>query len=330
LYLARLGSDFERAGEDRLVAQPAGPFALAPAPSGGVLAVVEADRRSGGQVVLLARVTSNGEARNVPREMVRTEGVDGVAVAWTGTGYAVAWGARGGPSPGSYVIFTDARGVPRGPARRLLDATGPRLVSLPNADAVVLSATGGSGDPTFVALALDGTTTASTRVPASVRTLSASPSGASASSLVARPDPEGGTSFGLFRWSIDAPPSEIDVALHMSAGASVLALVPDRAGLLATIEEPQLGRELVVRVALDGSATLLAARPGSLGAAVANADGAITVVGHEPPPLGAGRLALVQLACPRASPASSNVPTVTEGNAPDAAVARTQPLPHAP
>jgi hypothetical protein len=57
-----------------------------------------------------------------------------------------------------------------------------------------------------------------------------------------------------------------------------------------------------VRFAIDGTATLLAVRPGSRGTLVRGDDTSVVIVGHEPPPAGAGRLAIIELQCASGMP----------------------------
>src|SRR2546425_193030 len=82
--------------------------------TGGVVVYVE-----GGRDVVLARVSSAGEAQNVPRVLARADvPVDAVSVAATGTGYLIAWSTR--DDHGVYAVTTDALGVPRLPPRRVV------------------------------------------------------------------------------------------------------------------------------------------------------------------------------------------------------------------
>jgi hypothetical protein len=301
LFLARLGPAFERLAEDRELAAPAGPFAMVTSAGGATVVMVERSTR-GGEAVLLARLSPTGEARNVPREVGAAEAIDGVSLAWTGTGYVVAWGARGA-NAGTFVVTTDARGVPRGPARRVLDATMPRVAWLPAAEVAVVAATGATGDPTVAALDEAGAVTDSSRWPAHARALVAAPTGASVMGLGATPDSASGM-LSLVRWGLAASAVEGSAGLRVAPGAAVVGAVPDRAGMVVAVDEPA-GREWIARVATDGTVSVLAVRPGSLGAIVPGSDAGFTVIGHEPPPAGQGRLAVVSVVCPRPVPVVS-------------------------
>jgi hypothetical protein len=318
VHLARLGSGFERLGPDREIAGPAGPFALVGNPGGAALALVERDAH-GGNVVLLARVSATGEARNVPRALGHAEEVDGVSLVWTGAGYVVAWGVAG-TTGGTFVVLTDARGVPRGPARRVLAASAPRVVWLAASQSAVVVATAGAAEPSVAVLDEEGAVTFSARWPVSGRAVVHSPSGASVAALATPGDPASGA-LVLARWSLTGSAAETTVPLRAAPGATVVAAVPDRAGLVAAIDEPA-GRELIVRVAMDGATTLLSVRPGSLGAIVPGNDAGFTVIGHEPPPSGEGRLAVLSLSCPRSLPV---IPAPT-GNATPTASPAVAPL----
>lgn len=303
LYLSRLGPTLERLRDDRELARPAGPFAMVNSTGGAAVAMVEHTRR--GEAVLLARLSPDGEARNVPRELGHGEQIDNVALAWTGTGYVIAWGSRGS-HPGTYVVSTDVRGVPRGPVRRVLDATAPRVAWLPSAQVAVLTVTGNEGIPVLALLDEEGVVTGTSRWPAGARVMVPALNGSGALGLTMPSDPLGGF-VGLVRWSLVGGVSEGPVALRVTGGAVVSTVVPDRSGLVAAIDEPN-GRESIVRIGFDGSVTVLAVRAGALGTVVPVPETGFLVVSHESLPGGSRQLSLVQMVCPRA-------PVVTLGSA---------------
>lgn len=305
LWVAGFDTSWNLRGEEREFAQPATLFAATPAPGGAAVALVE--HGSHGDALLLARLSATGEARNVPREITRTDSVDGIAIAWTGSGFVVAWGIGGSSGPATYALLTDARGVPRTSPHRVATASAPRLAHVPGADVTVLAATGG-GNAVVASLDATGAVLGSSRWPATARGLVASPSGI----VYALALPGEGQSAllpSLVRWIPGATTVETPVPLRVAPGSSVVALESDRNGMVAAIDEPS-GREIIARIGFDGSAALLAVRPGTLGALLLPGDAMPIVVGHEPPPAGRGRFARIELACPRSMPPAVPSPSI--------------------
>jgi hypothetical protein len=288
----------ERATDDRELARPAGVFAATAAPGGAAIVMVERQRH-GEDALLLARVATDGEARNVPRELVRANGIDGVSIAWTGTGYVIAWSVAG-EARGTFVVEADPRGVPVGSSHRALDASGPRLATLAGSSDVVLVSTAGA-DPAGTVLDGEGNATDGTSWPATARRIAAGPTGYGVFSVALPIGPDGAIAPVAVRWSPGSPPTQSDAPIRLAAGTTVVDVVGDRGGILATFDEPS-GRELIARIAPDGAAGILATRMGSLGVIEPASDGTIWVLGHEPAPPGQAHLAMVQVVCPRAAP----------------------------
>jgi hypothetical protein len=270
--------------------------------------------------VLLARINASGEARNVPRELGRGDAVDGIAVAWTGSDHVVAWSEATPAGPGTYVVVTDARGVPRGPARRVLDGTGPRLAYLPSSGITVLAAQQPNGQGVVASIDPFGAVVESADWPAGARTLVAGTGGSSAYGVTLTQDTTGATVPLVTRWTPGATPVQTLLAYRVASGSTVASLIADRFGLVAAIDEPA-GRELLVRIAPDGSTTLLGVRPGSRGTLVLSGDGAILSVGHEPARPALARLAWVQLSCPRPPATAAPGAPVASGSQGDAGAA---------
>lgn len=290
LWLIRVDDSLARADEDRLVGGPVTSFALAAAPGGAVLAMAERVARDGRDAhddVLLARLDTVGNARNVPRSLGRVLRCDGVTARPSATGFVVAWGSLDGPT--TTTVTTDARGVPNARARVVVDASMPRMVALTGETRFAVSVSGPSGSSllhldesgaSVEAFALGGTPVALVALPNAVLTFST----VSESLAFARWWP----SSALVETNL-ALPRSITAATHVSASsadrASAVLLVDDRAG-----------REHLVRVSIDGTTSLLASFAGARGAVTHALDGAsLLTVTHGT----AGGLDLARWSCPR-------------------------------
>lgn len=310
LWLSRLDTEFTRRTDDRELARPAGAFAMAPAPSGAVVAMIEEVPRQGMQALLLARVNAQGEARNVPREIVRAGRIESVDAAWTGNGYVVAWSLGAASGGGSYVITTDVRGVPRTPARRVADATGVRIAHLEGADATAVIAGGPGGAATAAVLDAAGSIARVGEWPARARAIAGSPGGEFGWSIAMPAETDGTGTISVLRWPTTDGVGTTIADFRPAPSGTLVSLAGDRAGMVAAFDDAS-GRETIVRVSMDGSSTILASRPGSRGSLVPTDDGNVVLVGHEPPPAGVGRLAIVELLCPRVAPAATTPTTPT-------------------
>ncbi len=323
LFLSRLDAGFERRADDRELAHPTGSFAMITALHGAVIVFAERSA-TGDDVVLLARVTATGEARNVPRELGRGRGVDQVTVAPTPTGYAVAWSTPAARDGRTHLVLTDVRGVPLGTERSVAASSTPRLVYLPATQTVVLAATGGPADPFIATVESEGALGTSSSWSSTGRAVAVSASGNAAIALASLTDPSGAVSLGITRFTPESGVSASSIALHLAAAASPVALLGDRTGTIVLVDEG-MRRESLYRITSDGIPTLLAIRAGHRGTVVASADGYV-VAGLQPVETPLSGIDLVTLACPRPPPpapppasaatAITNPPSSAPGSSP--------------
>lgn len=301
LWLLRVDDNFARAGEDRVAAGPVTAFSLVSAPGGAVLAMAERVARDGRDAhddVLIARLDAAGNARNVPRSLARVARCDGVAVRPSATGFVVAWGSLDGPT--TTTVTTDARGVPNARARGVVDASSPRMVSLTGDTRFALSVSGPSGSSilhldetgaSVEAIAQNATPVAIVALPSVVLSFASS-----------------GENVALTRWWPAATPAEFGVLLPRSiTSPRVISSAADRNAAILVVDD-RAEREHLVRVATDGSSTLLASFAGSNGASALALDASTLFAATHAPN---GAIELQRWSCPR-SPAPSlatNTPT---------------------
>lgn len=289
VWIARLDDSLVRVDEDRQVSGPVAAFAMVPAPGGAVLVLAERDRHDvASSDVLLARVDTRGDARNVPRQLGRVSGCDGVAVTPSIHGFVVAWGSREGPTTST--VTTDLRGVATARSRVVVDASMPVLTALTGQTRFAMIARGAAGS---TLLHLDESAAAIEAWPLQGRgrTLVALPSQVLAWSS------SGDDGTLATRWWPGAAPIELSNASLRAITPSMLAVtsVADRYGVLAMIQD-STGRELLVRVGNDGVASSLGLRGSGSGALAASLDNtAVLVVNHRAD----GALAVQHEQCPR-------------------------------
>ncbi|MEI8254972.1 MAG: hypothetical protein WCJ30_04800 [Deltaproteobacteria bacterium] len=315
LFLSRLDARYERRADDRELAHPTGPFAMIPALHGAVLAYAERSA-AGDSVVMLARVTATGEARNVPRELGRGRAIEHVTIAPTPAGYAIAWSTPMTASGSrTHLVLTDGRGVPLGVERAVASGSAPRLVYLPATQTVVLAATAGTGEPIIAIVEAEGTLGTLSGWSSTGRAVAVAGGGNAAIALTSVADANGAGTPGIVRFSPEDGVSSSPISLHLASTASPVALLGDRTGMLVLVDEG-IRRESLFRVASDGTATLLAIRAGHAGTVVPTTDGYV-VAGHQPVETPLGGVDLVTLACPRPPPppASPPAPPPTTGAA---------------
>jgi hypothetical protein len=289
LVVVRVDDGLARVADDRVVAGPVIAFALTSAPGGAALAAVERGTRGGRDVydeVILARLDTAGEARNVPRVLARVQRCDGVSILVNELGAMVAWGTADGPA--SATVVTDARGVPVGSVRTVVPASSPTLASfagggrfamMTRSDAgASLSLLDGSG------AAVDGV--ARGGVPVAIV-------GASSTVLSFAMN---GDALTLARWSPGSAPVESVLVLPrgVSPVARLVHATSDRTTALALFDDPS-GREHLVRVSPDGATARLATLTGARGALAPSLDaGAFFLAAHGPD----GGLSLQRWTCP--------------------------------
>lgn len=314
-----LGADgaLARRGEEREIAGPARAFDITSAPGGAALAVIE--RTARGDEVVLARLDEEGLARNVPRVVGRVRDPDGLSIVWNELGYVVAWGARGSGGDaqdtpesleprgsatyeaaraGTWVVVTDARGVPRARVRRVRPGRAPVLAFSPGGASLALTV---RGEETALLLLDEGAHVRDEyRWSPLAQGLAALPSGPTFFSALAT---EGGT-LVVARGGTGVGSSE-QAALYRGPVASVRSVAADRGGVVLVLGESE-GRESLVRVGSDGVVQQLATRAGTRGAAVSSGEGAFFWAGFD----ATNRVRVTHVSCPRPAPYAPPLPAI--------------------
>jgi hypothetical protein len=245
LHGQRFAPDLRALDEPRELARPVGAFALARTPTGLALAYVERDRD-----LVVTRRAPTLEAQNVPR-VVESLGtpVAAVALAATAGGALLAWST----SSEVRVTALDPRGVPRAPSTVALEQTGARALRLDAADPITLrvDALDPAVEPTVLMLSADGTVTTRARWPAGAL----GPLHLGGAALTAQINPLGSPML-LRGGALGAPAALADPAVAPRARLDDLAV--DRDLVVALVSEPGGGRQSLVRLLPDGSASWLA------------------------------------------------------------------------
>lgn len=298
LVVLRIDDNLARAGEDRVVAGPVHAFALVASPGGAALVAAERvahDGRDAHDAIVLARLDTAGNARNIPRALARTTRCDAVAVRPSATGFVLAWGSLEGPSTST--VTTDGRGVPTARPRVVVDASAPMMVSLTGDTRFAMAVRSASGasllhldesGASVEAIALNGAPAALVALPSTVLTVSTS-----------------GDAQALTRWWPNTLSSELSLSFQRIVGAQpqIVSASNDRAALL--VVDDRNGREHLVRVTTDGNATALASWTGAHGAVTPALDGSsLFSVTHTP----VGALEVARWSCPR-PPATQPTPS---------------------
>jgi hypothetical protein len=309
LVVVRVDDALARVGEDRVVAAPVTAFAVTSAPGGAALVAAERVAQGGRDShddVVLARLDTAGEARNVPRLLARVQRCDGVSILANEFGTMVAWGTLEGPA--SVTVVTDARGAPVGRARVVVQASSPTLAIFGGSARFAMAARSDEGASL---LHIDGSGAAIDRVarPGTPTALV----GLSSAVLSFATDAD---ALSLTRWSPGSAPIEVGLALPRGVPPSsrMVHATADRATALTLFDDPS-GREHLVRVAPDGSSWLLATLAGARGALAPSLDaGSLFVAAHGVD----GAILLQRWACPGAAPSAPIA--LVPASAPDAGV----------
>jgi hypothetical protein len=279
VYVARVDDTLSRVARDRAVSGPVVAFALATAPGGAVMLSAERDAQDGRdarEVLLLARLDTAANARNIPRALARVLRCDGVAITATATGFLAAWGAMSGPSTSTLTL--DARGVPNATARIVVDGSAPSLVALTGATRFALSSVSATGHRLSH---LDETGAAVEGWP-----LVARPRALVALSNVSLVFEANGESLSIARWWPGSALVEFTANSLRSVlnDTQVVQAISDRNSALVLVDHGNASEQFV-RVQSDGTSTLLASRTGTHGAVAQALDGgsffsAAHTIGH--------------------------------------------------
>lgn len=340
VYIIRVDDGLGRVARDRVVTGPVASFSLASAPGGAALLSAERDAQDGRderEVLLLARLDTAGNARNIPRALSRVLHCDGVAIVATATGFLTAWGTTSGPSTTTMTL--DARGVPNAAARIVVDGSAPTLIALtgatrfamttinagtPNASVSSPVASGATAlGPTLSHLDESGAAVEGWPLSASPRTVVTLPS-------VALVFGVNSDSFSITRWWPGNSPTEF-TANAMRAVVNdtrVMQAISERNSAIVLVDNGNASEQFV-RVQPDGTSTLLASRTGTHGALAPSLDGssegasflsAAHTIGH------AG-VELQRWICPRTSLAPTVPVSPVTPSVPDAGAAVVSPTP---
>lgn len=247
LRAQRFAPDLRFLESPRVLGESVGAFALARTPTGVALAYVER-----GHDLVVARLSSAFAAQNVPRVVERLVApVSALAVASVSpTGALLAW---------SYptevrVMALDARSVPRGASSVALAQPAVRAVRLDVAGAATLRVDPADPavDPWVLTLRADGSEIARARWPIGAL----GPVRLGGAALAAQINPLGSPM--LLRSPGAAAPAAIaDPAVAPRARLDALAVDVDLA--VALVSDAAAGRQALVRLLPDGSASWLAA-----------------------------------------------------------------------
>ena len=278
-------------GAAREMARPAGAFAVAPTPTGAVIAYVEHDHD-----VLLARVNAHAEAQNVPRRVAHEDAaIEALSIVRTDAGFTVVWSADNGRMLRGAAL--DHRGVAHDRPSDLGEGRSPRLAWLPSMGTLALTVEGITPESDASLIGLSPALQVNTRL----------------------------------RWpAATLGPVELVGALHgvqLHGGAATPSLVrvpPSGAALGAASDGPARGRFTLLDLAVDGpsafvlfddvaNARLVLARTSPDGPIVTPAtvrtgapvparlavrdEGVAVVIRREPGAHGAARVVITQATC---------------------------------
>jgi hypothetical protein len=182
-------------------------------------------------------------------------------------------------------------------AREVTTASHAKITYLPASQTLVLSGIHANNTAAVLAMDLDGNVADTSPWNGLTRTLTSAASAAAAIAMSSAGEPTENTGWAIARYSPGAGTTGIPVALRTPQGAWPLAMLSDRYGAEVLFSENSR-RESFVRIAPDGSATLLATRAGSQGSIVSTADGYI-LAGHQIADTRSRAIDLVFLVCPR-------------------------------
>jgi hypothetical protein len=244
LRLQRYSLDLRPLDEAVVIGQPVRAFAMTRAPSGLVLAYIEGDHD-----VVVARRSVTLEAQNVPRVVAAvTAPTVAIAIAPVLGGALLAWAS----TDAVRVLPLDGRGVPRGASRVALDQPGSRALRLRPGDPILLrvDATDQGVEPWVLTLQPDGTVDTRARWPVGAL----GPVRVGGVALTAQTNPLGSPML-LRSSALVAPAALADPALAPRARLDALAV--DRELVLALVSDSAGGRQSLVRLLPDGSASWL-------------------------------------------------------------------------
>lgn len=283
LRLQRFAPDLRYLETPRVLADRVGAFALARTATGLAVAYVERERD-----LVLARLTPALAAQNVPRVVDHPSAVVS-ALALAPGGSLLAWAE---PTE-VRVIPLATSGVPRGPSASRLDQPAVRALQLDATGTLRVDPTDPAVDPWVLTLRpADASVVTRVRWPLGAW----GPVRLGDAVLAAQINPQGMPM--LLRSAPVVPPSALaDPAVAPRARLDALAV--DQYLALALVGDPSNGRQALVRLLPDGSASWLAAVRGYVAGPAtfaAQAPGTVVLVARDASH-GAGRLLLQRYAC---------------------------------